>query len=98
MTYFQPHIFTMICDYCNETIEQKQRRLWSSIGCKREEYSNKIICKVYTKQYGSYNLNRKYSSYIKLLTCIDRCGLCDLDGNLQDLCRKDSYWRAIREC
>jgi len=95
MTYLPNHILTIICDYCSETIEQRQRRLWKSIGSIREEDSRRIICKVYNKNYGPYLLHK--TSYIKLLTCSDSCGMCDLDGNLEDLCREDTYWKAINE-
>ena len=32
MTYLPNHILTIICDYCGETIEQRQKRLLNSLN------------------------------------------------------------------
>tara|TARA_R110000744_G_scaffold326431_2_gene432225 strand:+ start:791 stop:1051 length:261 start_codon:yes stop_codon:yes gene_type:complete len=37
MIYIPKEIWTMICNYCGDTIEQKQIKLWKSIIPNREE-------------------------------------------------------------
>ena len=51
MIYIPKEIFTMICNYCGPTIEQRQHRLWKSIIPNRRICGTDVITYYFTNKY-----------------------------------------------
>ena len=61
--YFPKVIFTHIISYCDDTIEQKQRKLWNSIKVKQRDFTYDDDCNLLETSpgYGGENITYYYT-------------------------------------
>jgi len=91
MTYLPTNVFKNILDYCDDRVEQRQRRLWKSIKIIRDVYKfdGKTTCITYSSLTPSHLVG--FQQLIEWNE-IDVGNLWEENGCLVDILESDDYW------